>query len=134
MKKAAILAVAFAILISGAPAAGVQSAAPVRAKSAAQTRLLRRIYSARLKIEEVVLNCTVLDNKGELVNDLTKSNFKVFEDKTPQTVYLPPAPGHSCFDRSARRLISGSMSTKRAAVAAAALDLVKASNPHTRPS
>jgi VWFA-related protein len=74
------------------------------------------------------LNCTVLDNKRELVNDLTKSNFKVFEDKALQTVL---SLQHQDTPVSIGLLVdnSGSMSTKRAAVAAAALDLVKASNP-----
>ena len=61
-------------------------------------------------------------------NDLTKSNFKVFEDKTLQTVISlqyqdTPVSIGLLVDNS------GSMSTKRAAVASAALDLMKASNP-----
>jgi hypothetical protein len=52
--------------------------------------------------KEVVLNCTVLDSKGDLVNDLTRRNFKVFEDKSPQTI-LSTAPGHSGFDWPAGR-------------------------------
>jgi Ca-activated chloride channel family protein len=85
-------------------------------------------YTLHVDAEEVVLNCTVLDNKGELVNGLTKSNFKVFEDKTPQPVI---SLQHQDSPVSIGLLVdnSGSMSTKRAAVASAALDLVKASNP-----
>src|SRR3981189_1513689 len=111
MKKASILPVVCAILIAGALSAGVQSP-----------------YTLRVGIEEVVLNCTVLDNKGELVDDLTKSNFKVFEDRTLQTVI---SVQHQDTPVSIGLLVdnSGSMSTKRAAVASAALDLVKASNP-----
>jgi Ca-activated chloride channel family protein len=111
MKKASILPVVCAILIAGALSAGVQSP-----------------YTLRVDIEEVVLNCTVLDNKGELVNDLTKSNFQVFEDKTLQTVI---SLQHQDTPVSIGLLVdnSGSMRTKRAAIASAALDLVKASNP-----
>jgi Ca-activated chloride channel family protein len=107
MKKAV-----FAILIACTLSAGVQSP-----------------YTLRVDIEEVVLNCTVLDNKGELVNNLTKSNFKVFEDKTLQTII---SLQHQDTPVSIGLLVdnSGSMNTKRAAVASAALDLVKASNPH----
>ncbi|HEY1945882.1 MAG TPA: VWA domain-containing protein [Bryobacteraceae bacterium] len=107
MKKAV-----FAILIASALSAGVQSP-----------------YTLRVDIEEVVLNCTVLDNKGELVNNLAKSNFQVFEDKTPQTII---SLQHQDTPVSIGLLVdnSGSMNTKRAAVASAALDLVKASNPH----
>jgi VWFA-related protein len=94
MKKESTLPVAFIILISGALSAGAQSQQPRPSSHGA--------YTLHVDAEEVVLNCTVLDNKGELVNDLNKSNFKVFEDKTPQAII---------------------------AVASAALDLVKASNP-----
>jgi VWFA-related protein len=78
--------------------------------------------------EEVVLNCTVVNSKGELVNDLTAGNFKIFEDKTPQTVL---SLQHQDTPVSIGLVIdnSGSMNSKRAAVASAALDLVKASNP-----
>jgi Ca-activated chloride channel homolog len=85
-------------------------------------------YTLHVDAEEVVLNCTVLDSKGELVNDLTKSNFKVFEDKTVQTIL---SMQHQDTPVSIGLLVdnSGSMASKRAAVASAALDLVKASNP-----
>jgi VWFA-related protein len=85
-------------------------------------------YTLHVDADEVVLNCTVLDNKGELVNDLIKGNFKVFEDKTLQRVI---SLQHQDTPVSIGLLVdnSGSMSTKRAAVASAALALVKASNP-----
>jgi Ca-activated chloride channel homolog len=127
MKKASTLAVVFAILISGALSAGAQKAATVM-QSQQPKPGPSGAYTLRVDAEEVVLNCTVLDNKGELVNDLTKSNFKVFEDKTLQTVI---SVQHQDTPVSIGLLIdnSGSMNTKRAAVASAALDLVKASNP-----
>jgi len=85
-------------------------------------------YTLHVDAEEVVLNCTVLDNKGELVNDLTAGNFKIFEDKGAQTII---SLQHQDTPVSIGLVIdnSGSMSNKRAVVAAAALDLVKASNP-----
>jgi Ca-activated chloride channel homolog len=85
-------------------------------------------YTFHVDAEEVVLNCTVLDGKGELVNDLTRSNFKVFEDKTLQTII---SLQHQDTPVSIGLLVddSGSMSSKRAAVSSAALDLVRASNP-----
>jgi Ca-activated chloride channel homolog len=127
MKKAYTLPVVFAILISGSLSAGGQSSA-----TATQSQQLKPgssgAYTLHVDAEEVVLNCTVLDNKGELVNDLTRSNFKVFEDKTVQTII---SLQHQDTPVSIGLLVdnSGSMSTKRAAVASAALDLVKASNP-----
>ncbi|HTF69563.1 MAG TPA: VWA domain-containing protein [Edaphobacter sp.] len=127
MKQAPTLPVVLAILISGALSAGAQSAATVK-QSQQPKPGPSGAYTLRVDAEEVVLNCTVLDNKGELVNDLTKSNFKVFEDRTLQTVI---SVEHQDTPVSIGLLVdnSGSMSTKRAAVASAALDLVKASNP-----
>jgi Ca-activated chloride channel family protein len=85
-------------------------------------------YTLRIDAEEVILNCTVLDDKGELVNDLSKSQFKVSEDKVPQTI---ASLQHQDIPVSIGLLIdnSGSMRAKRDAVVSAALDLVKASNP-----
>jgi Ca-activated chloride channel family protein len=114
----------FAILVFGSLSASAQRATqsqqPKRGPSGA--------YTLHVDAEEVVLNCTVLDNKGELVNDLTKSNFKVFEDKVLQTVI---SLQHQDTPVSIGLLVddSGSMGSKRDAVASAALDLVKASNP-----
>jgi VWFA-related protein len=127
MKPAPTPSVVFAILISaalssGAPSAetAMQSQQPQPASSGA--------YTLHVDADEVVLNCTVLDNKGELVNDLTRSNFQVFEDKIRQTVL---SIQHQDTPVSIGLLVdnSGSMNSKRAAVASAALDLVKASNP-----
>jgi Ca-activated chloride channel homolog len=110
----------FAILISGALSVCAQSQ-PSKQKS-------RGPYALRINAEEVVLNCTIVDNKGQLVNGLNKSNFKVFEDKVPQTIV---SLQHQDTPVSIGLLVdnSGSMRAKRAAVASAALDLVKASNP-----
>ncbi len=85
-------------------------------------------YTLHVDVEEVVLNCTVLDGKGQLVNDLTRSNFKVFEDKTLQKII---SLQHQDTPVSIGLLVddSGSMGSKRSAVSSAALDLVKASNP-----
>jgi Ca-activated chloride channel family protein len=127
MKQPPPLTVVFAILVSGLLSAGAQSTT-----TATQVQQPRPgssgAFTLHVDAEEVVLNCTVLDSKGELVNDLTKSNFKVFEDQALQTVL---SLQHQDTPVSIGLLVdnSGSMSTKRAAVAAAALDLVKASNP-----
>jgi VWFA-related protein len=126
--RASTLAVLFAILISGALSAGAQSAATVK-QSQPPKPASPGAYTLHIDAEEVVLNCTVLDNKGELVDGLTRSNFKVFEDKALQTIR---SLQHQDTPVSIGLLVdnSGSMSSKRAAVTSAALDLVKASNPH----
>jgi hypothetical protein len=85
MKRAPALPAVFATLISSALSAVAQSS--VTAMQSQQPKPgFSSAYTLHVDAEEVVLNCTVLDNKGELVNDLTKSNFKVFEYKTLQTV------------------------------------------------
>jgi VWFA-related protein len=120
MSGAATVLVVLAILVSGSYFAGAQRQRPESGSS--------RGYTLHVDTDEVVLNCTVLDSKGELVNDLTKSDFKVFEDKALQKVL---SLQHQDTPVSIGLLVddSGSMRSKRAAVASAALDLVKASNP-----
>ena len=85
-------------------------------------------YTLTETVNEVVLNISVFDENRHLINDLTKSDFKVWEDGVPQTVV---AFQHQDVPVSMGILIdnSGSMRDKRAAVNEAALDLVKASNP-----
>ena len=86
------------------------------------------IYTLQENVNEVLLNCTVLDEKGRLVMDLNKSDFRLWENGVPQTI---DSFQHQDLPVSMGILVdnSGSMRDKRAAVTAAALDLVKASNP-----
>ncbi|HEX4170523.1 MAG TPA: VWA domain-containing protein [Bryobacteraceae bacterium] len=127
MKRARALPAALAILISYSPSADLQSASAPRQSQQPQAGS-SRAYTLHVDTEEVAMNCTVLDNKGELVNDLTKKDFKVFDNKVPQTVI---SLQHQDTPVSIGLLVddSGSMNTKRAAVTSAALDLVRASNP-----
>lgn len=75
----------------------------------------------------VVLHASVTDKKGKIVMNLGKQAFKVFENGQPQEVKIfrhedvPVSLGVIIDD-------SGSMSTKRSRVEAAALDMVRASN------
>jgi VWFA-related protein len=76
----------------------------------------------------VVVHASVLDGKGKLVTTLPESAFKVLENNVEQTIKIfrredIPVSMGIVIDNS------GSMRDKRAKVAAAALDLVKASNP-----
>lgn len=84
-------------------------------------------YLLRADVEEVVLNCTVLDG-NKIVQDLKKDNFKVFEDGVQQTIL---SFQHTDLPVSIALVIdnSGSMYKKRPSVNKAALDLVLASNP-----
>jgi len=86
------------------------------------------IYTMHKDVDEVLLNCAVVDDKGRLVADLTRGNFRVWEDGIEQTTssFL-----HQEQPVSLGILVdnSGSMLDKRAAVKSAALDLVKALSP-----
>ena len=76
----------------------------------------------------VVLHASVTDRKGKLITNLNQNAFKVFENGQPQQVKvfrredIPVSLGIIIDD-------SGSMDTKRSRVEAAALALVRASNP-----
>jgi VWFA-related protein len=79
-------------------------------------------------VEEVVLNATVLDGSGHLVQDLKKENFAILEDGVRQNII---SFQHSDVPVSIALVVdnSGSMSRKRPAVNKSALDLIQASNP-----
>lgn len=76
----------------------------------------------------VVLHASVTDHKGKLLTNLNQNAFKVFENGQAQQVKIfrredvPVSLGIIIDD-------SGSMSTKRSRVEAAALSMVRASNP-----
>jgi VWFA-related protein len=84
-------------------------------------------YVLRTDVEEVVLNCTVLDGT-RLVQDLKGENFQVFEDGVKQNII---SFQHTDLPVSIALVIdnSGSMYRKRPSVNKSALDLVTASNP-----
>jgi VWFA-related protein len=82
----------------------------------------------RTEIKEVTLHVSVLDKSGKLITTIPRSAFKVYEDNVEQPIKLfrredVPVSMGILVDNS------GSMNDKRARVAAAALALVKASNP-----
>lgn len=86
------------------------------------------IYTLQENVNEVLLQCAVVDDKGNLVQGLTRDDFRVWEDGVPQTI---ASFQHQDIPVSMGILVdnSGSMLDKRRAVDAAALDLVRASNP-----
>ncbi|MGP8225209.1 MAG: VWA domain-containing protein [Terracidiphilus sp.] len=85
-------------------------------------------YILHTDVEEVVLNCTVLDDRNRLVPGLKKENFKVLEDGVQQTLI---SFQHTDLPVSIALVVdnSGSMSRKRPSVNKSALDLIEASNP-----
>jgi Ca-activated chloride channel homolog len=86
------------------------------------------MYTLHTNVDEVLLNCSVIDDKGRTVIDLGPKDFRVWEDGVPQTVN---SVLHQDLPVSMGILIdnSGSMRDKRAVVNVAALNLLKASNP-----
>jgi len=85
-------------------------------------------FTISAKVDLVVLPATVLDKKGRMVNNLTQSDFEVYEGSVPQKLSVfshadvPVSMGIVIDD-------SGSMKEKRPAVNAAALAFVETSNP-----
>ena len=84
-------------------------------------------YILHTDVEEVALNCTVLEG-NRLVPDLKKDNFGVFEDGVQQTLI---SFQHNDVPVSIALVVdnSGSMYRKRPSVNKSALDLIQASNP-----
>jgi VWFA-related protein len=84
-------------------------------------------YVLHADVEEVDLNCTVLDGNRR-VPDLKKENFQVFEDGVKQSII---SFQHSDLPVSIALVVdnSGSMSRKRPSVNKSTLDLIQASNP-----
>jgi VWFA-related protein len=86
------------------------------------------VYTMHQDVDEVLLACAVVDEKGRPVEDLKLADFHVWEDGNPQatTSFL-----HQDQPVSLGIMVdnSGSMRDKREAVNAAALTLLRASNP-----
>jgi VWFA-related protein len=89
------------------------------------------VYVFKKEVDEVTLHATVVDSNNRLVTDLGRNDFTVFEDGQPQKITsfrredIPVAMG-IVIDNS------GSMRDKRPSVNAAAINLVKSSNPQDK--
>ena len=89
------------------------------------------LYIFKKEVDEVALHATVVDANNRLVTNLERGDFQVFEDGQPQKITsfrredIPVALG-IVIDNS------GSMRDKRPSVNAAAINLVKSSNPRDK--
>jgi Ca-activated chloride channel family protein len=87
------------------------------------------VFIFHKKVDEVLLHATVVDDKQRIVTDLGQGDFTVFEDGHQQVITsfrhedIPVAMGIVVDN-------SGSMREKRQKVNAAALNLVRSSNPN----
>ena len=85
------------------------------------------VYTMHEDVDEVLLDCAVVDGKGRPVLDLERSDFRIFEDGVPQTLtsftHMDAAVSLGILIDS-----SGSMLDKRTAVDAAANKLLAESN------
>ncbi|MGD0470596.1 MAG: VWA domain-containing protein [Terriglobales bacterium] len=115
--------------ITGQPVA--PNAAPSVAPNSAQNpdSSDSGVFVFRKQVEEVVLHATVIDDKQRIVTSLDKNDFNVYENGSLQTISsfrredIPVAMGIVVDN-------SGSMREKRQKVNAAALNLVRSSNPN----
>ena len=115
-----------------APTSTTQTAPPSTAPSQAEPQIPATVdngaFVFRKNVEEVVLHAVVFDDKQRFVTNLDKSAFTIYEDGHPQTITsfrhedIPVSMGIAVDN-------SGSMREKRQKVNAAALNLVRASNP-----
>jgi Ca-activated chloride channel family protein len=87
------------------------------------------VFVFHKQVEEVVLHATVIDDKQRIITSLDKGDFNVFENGSPQTI---TSFRHEDIPVSMGIVVdnSGSMREKRQKVNAAALNLVRASNPN----
>lgn len=101
---------------------------PNKAADSADLQKQEGVYILHANVDEVILNCAVLDAKGQPVLNLKRDNFRVWEDGVAEQVN---SVQHLDLPVSMGLLIdnSGSMRDKRAAVNAAAYHLLSASNP-----
>ena len=108
------------------PAVNASAAAPAKAGEIQKNQA--GMYTLHANVDEVLLNCTVIDDKGRTVTDLRQDAFRVWEDGVPQTVN---SVLHEDLPVSMGILVdnSGSMRDKRSAVNVAAYKLLQASNP-----
>jgi VWFA-related protein len=111
--------------------AAITPAAPATAAPSQPGQALEKQgngFVLRADVNEVLLPCTVVDEKGQLVTDLTRGDFQVWEDNVPQNI---ASFQHRDVPISLGILVdnSGSMRDKRTAVNDAALHMVKLSNP-----
>jgi Ca-activated chloride channel homolog len=131
MRYAIFLTIFLLIALFGCPFAHAQNPPPILTPTGpAPPPLGAKAGDHRLKaeVELVVLHVTVADERGQFVSDLQEGNFRVYEQKVEQKI--------SFFSRDdipvTMGLIidnSGSMREKRSQVNAAAMTLVKTSNP-----
>jgi len=88
-------------------------------------------YQISVDVDLVVLPVTVRDRQGRNVSDLDESDFKIYEDRVPQSIRLFR---HEDVPVVAGLLVdhSGSMRPKIAEVIAGARAFVRSSNPNDR--
>ncbi len=125
---AAALAVCAAVLPARARAPAPAQAAPT-GKTPAPQQKQNGQYVLHTTTNLVVLHATVYNGKGQMIDDLGKDDFRVYEDGAEQKLSvfshadIPVTMGIVIDD-------SGSMRYKRPSVDAAALTFVKTSNPN----
>lgn len=117
------------LLWASAAAPGLAQTQQARPATLSATKTKNGRYVLHTTTNLVVLHATVYTRKGQMVDDLGKQDFHVYEDGRLQKLSvfshadIPVTMGIVIDD-------SGSMRTKRPSVNAAALTFVKTSNPY----
>lgn len=131
-KIPAALGVILALFMALAAAAAHAQNQPLPGNTSPQSPTVEKEhgqYVLHTSTNLVVLHATVLNNKGQMVDDLGKNDFRVYENGVLQKLAVF---SHSDVPVTMGIVIddSGSMRDKRPSVNAAALTFVKTSNPH----
>jgi VWFA-related protein len=101
----------------------------IHAQQSASSKSPGDVYTISVNVDVVVLHATAQNRHGNLVSGLGKNDFQIYEDGILQTIKyfsredIPVTVGLVVDN-------SGSMSSKRADVIAAALAFARSSNPH----
>ncbi|MGH9435137.1 MAG: VWA domain-containing protein, partial [Terriglobia bacterium] len=120
------------LIAAAVPALAAQTQSQPPAPAAAQNPAVQKKngqYVLHTSTNLVVLHATVVNNKGQMIDDLGKPDFRVYENGIRQNLAVF---SHSDVPVTMGIVIddSGSMRDKRPSVDAAALTFVKTSNPH----
>ncbi len=123
-KKSSVPALAACLVLAGSLTLPMLALAQARSPAPPQDEI--PVFTADTRL--VVVHASVLDSKGKLITNLPQSAFKVLENGIEQPLKIfrredVPVSMGIVIDNS------GSMRDKKTRVAAAALDLVRASNP-----
>src|SRR5580704_17421467 len=92
----------YAFLVSGMPLVALQTPAPATTQGQIEPSAQPGDYVLKVGTQLVDLDVVVTDKQGNVVDNLNKNDFKITEDKQPQTILN--------FDRPLAHALPGNLS------------------------